>query len=161
MGSEQTHVVSCRATLAQILEQRKGRILLRVGGRELLLSRRRKPMDAMSQPAAMGIAYPIKLPRCLASLPHLTSTAGDAMRLEAAGGWQQAGSWPLVRINGCGTNWWRARACTKARERMESADSVRRSARVHVQRTVTVWRRRLDLLLTGPCRHARRYIRLC
>ena len=117
-------------------------------------------MDAVLQPAAMGSAYLVKSSCCLASLPHLASTLGNATRLEAAGGWQRAQAWPLARTDWLGTDWWHGSARTNACERMESAGAVRRSARVHVQRTVTVWRRRLDLLLTGLCRHARRNIRL-
>ena len=130
--SEQSHLVSCGVTLAQTLEQCKGHILLRVRGRELLFGVGMSYMDAVLQPADVGSAYLRKSPRCLASLPHLASTAGDAIRLEAAEGWQQARSWPLVRIDGLGTNWWRASARTNAFERMESAGALRRSARVRV-----------------------------
>ena len=118
-------------------------------------------VGAVLHPAAVAIAYTLGFSGCLPSLPHLASTLGNAARLEAAGGWQRAESQPLARTGWLGMCWRRASARTNACRRMESAGAVRRSARVRVQRTVTVWRRRLDLLLTGPCRHARRYIRLC
>ena len=91
-------------------------------------------VDGALQPAAVGSAFLLKIPCCLASLPHLASTAGNAARLEAAGGWQRAESWPLARIDWLGISWRHASARTNACERMESAGAVRRSARVCVPR---------------------------
>ena len=78
-----------------------------------------------------------KAPCCLASLPHLAATAGNATRLEAGGGWQRAQSWPLARTDRLWTDWWHGSARTNARERT-GAGAVRRRACVRVSRTVTV-----------------------
>ena len=120
-------------------------------------------VDGALQPAAVESAFLLKIPCCLASLPHLASAAGNAARLEAAGGRQLADSWPQARIDRLGISWRHASAHTNACERMESAGAARRSARVCVPRTVTVWPRCLGLLLVllGSRRHVRRNIRPC
>ena len=76
------------------------------------------------------------------------------------GGWQRAQSCPFARTDRLGINWRHTSACANAWERMESAGAVRRSARVCVPCTVTVWHRCSDLPRLGPCTHARRNIRL-
>ena len=156
--SEQTHLVSCQIPTSQALQQCKGHILRRVRGRELLFGVGMRHMGSLLQPAAVGSAYLLKSSCCLASLPHFASTDGDAMRLEAAGSWQQARSWPLLRTDELGSSWWHAMARANVRERIVSADATRRIVCTHASRTVTVWHRCMDALLFGPCGCTKRII---